>query len=473
MSVSSLASFEYLEALPGTTFRRLYLQPSTTLAIFRRMLPHLAKTFVMSMLYMTKPIPLTDLDLWVHPSSKRQPTEALSLLSRLHIVHITARTRDDPQVVSLTKAFGSSLRLALTGGGDHQSFGVPSNDSTTADVDLNFLDDYAQMQWEGILHFVVSSVGEGMRQGGQGPTAAVKQLLESGNLVTRARHSGGGITQAGFSFLLQEANAQVWTLLLLWIKNADKMEMDSVDVLSFLFMLGSLELGRAYSTTTLTASQKQMITYLVDFGLVYIPPSTKNQFFPTRLATTLTSDATALRSVAAGFDAAHTNASAMKGFIIIETNYRLYAYTTSPLQIAVLSLFTKLTTRYPNMVSGRITRESIYRAISHGITSDQVISYLSTHAHPQLLKASAAHGGGPVLPPTVVDQIRLWQIENERMKATSGFLFKEFENQKEYDACAKYADEVGVLAWKSDTKRMFFVSRVEQLRDYIKSRKMK
>jgi transcription initiation factor TFIIH subunit 4 len=43
MSVSSLASFEYLERLPGTTFRRLYQEPSTALAIFRRMLPHLGQ----------------------------------------------------------------------------------------------------------------------------------------------------------------------------------------------------------------------------------------------------------------------------------------------------------------------------------------------------------------------------------------------------------------------------------------------
>lgn len=43
MSASSLRSFEYLEGLPGTTFNRLYKQPSTALAIFRRMLPHLGK----------------------------------------------------------------------------------------------------------------------------------------------------------------------------------------------------------------------------------------------------------------------------------------------------------------------------------------------------------------------------------------------------------------------------------------------
>src|SRR5947207_288794 len=146
------------------------------------------------------------------------------------------------------------------------------------------------------------------------------------------------------------------------------MGFDSVEVLSFLFMLGSLELGRAYSTSMLSESQQQMLTYLVDFGLVYIPPSASSQFYPTRLATTLTSDATALRSVSAGFEAAMTAASGSKGFIIIETNYRLYAYTNSPLQIAVLALFTKMGTRYPNMVSGRVTRESVARAISHGIT---------------------------------------------------------------------------------------------------------
>jgi transcription initiation factor TFIIH subunit 4 len=192
----------------------------------------------MALLYMSKPFPLTDLDLWVHPNSKRsvpkfagpvalltdyrQKDQALSLLSRLHIVTITALSREDPQTVSLTPNFGSSLRLALTGGGDHQSFGVPSSDIVTEGVNLAFLADYARTQWEGILHYVVNSVGEGMQQEGRGPTTAVKQLLEAGNLVTRGRHSGGGITQAGFSFLLQEVNTQIWTLLLLWIENAEK-----------------------------------------------------------------------------------------------------------------------------------------------------------------------------------------------------------------------------------------------------------
>lgn len=41
MAVAPSRPFDYLESLPGTTFYKLYQQPSTALAIFRRMLPDL------------------------------------------------------------------------------------------------------------------------------------------------------------------------------------------------------------------------------------------------------------------------------------------------------------------------------------------------------------------------------------------------------------------------------------------------
>jgi transcription initiation factor TFIIH subunit 4 len=71
MSGPALHLPDYLEKLQGVTFRKLYQQPSTAFAIFRRMLPHLAKTFVMAMLYMPKPMPLSDLEVWVKPEAKR------------------------------------------------------------------------------------------------------------------------------------------------------------------------------------------------------------------------------------------------------------------------------------------------------------------------------------------------------------------------------------------------------------------
>ncbi|KAK4937612.1 hypothetical protein LTR28_009787, partial [Elasticomyces elasticus] len=70
MSGTSLRALEYLEGLPGTTFSRLYQQPSTALAIFRRMLPHLAKHVVMAMLFMPIPFAVKDLHAWFKPDSQ-------------------------------------------------------------------------------------------------------------------------------------------------------------------------------------------------------------------------------------------------------------------------------------------------------------------------------------------------------------------------------------------------------------------
>lgn len=412
-------------------------------------------------------------------TGNRQKDHALSTLRLYHIVHITLPSRDQPQEVYLTKNFKTSLRLALTGGGSHQSFGVPSTLLSPPEIDVPFLDRYARRKWDEILHYVVSSVGYKSVSDSVGPNRKVKDLLVAGRLIDRRPNGTVGITQSGFTFLLQEANAQVWTLLLMWLETgADA----AVDMLSFIFVLASLELGQPYDTNALTEMRRDRLPSLAEFGLVYLPPQNRSMFFPTRLATTLTSGGNSLRTISDGVAAATTAALSgssagplggsgdQKGTVVIETNYRLYAYTQSTLQIAVLALFAKLNMRFPDMVAGRLTRASIRQAINFGITADQIISYLAAHAHEQMHR-TAALTNRPVLPPTVVDQIRLWQLENERMKTTPGFLFRDFEDPKEFLDTVKFAEEIGVLVWSSEQMGMFFASKYEQIKDYLKSRK--
>lgn len=474
----------------------------------------------MACLYMPTAFLLSDLEIWVRPTAKREKDQAISILKSLHIVSISIPTKEAPQTLTLTPNFRSSLRLALEGGGKHNSFGVPSTQPIPSDTDATFLDRYAHKKWDDILHFVVNSVGLGGGGGhssSSGPKQSVKDLLVGGRLVER-RNVGSGIiiTQAGFTFLLQETNAQVWTLLLLWLEAADHaanggdtgVAVDSVDMLSFFFLLASLEHGRAYSTDALTEKRQNMLPNLVDFGLIYIPPSNPHQFFPTRLATTLTSSETALRSVSTGFSAATTTTAGAgstpvptsaaaraeavavgesssgggggggggglgdaqdRNSIILETNFRMYAYVQSPLQIAVLALFSELKFRFKGLVSGHLTRASIRRAIDMGITSDQIISYLATHAHEQMRRVAAATKK-PILPPVVVDQIRLWQLDSERMAATNGWLFKNYDSHQEYMDMANFADDIGVVVWRNDRRRMFFANRIDQIKDYMKVR---
>ncbi|KAK3316502.1 transcription factor Tfb2-domain-containing protein [Apodospora peruviana] len=478
---------DYLAKLPGTTFRKLYQQPSTAFAIFRRLLTPLAKSIVQALLYMPTPLPVSQLDVWVTPDAKKLKTEALVTLKALYIIQYSPG-RDRQQDVQLTTNFKNSLQLALEGSGDHNSFGIPSTLPVDPTITIEYLDAYASKKWEDILHYVVNSVS-GLNDGYSGgstagPKASVKQLLLAGNLVKPRRdtRAGIGITKSGFTFLLQEANAQVWTLLLLWLEAVDASGSSPVDMLSFLFMLASLELGRAYDTHALTEPRRNMLPSLVDFGLIYIPRDTR-QYFPTRLATTLTSSASALRSVSSSFAAATANTGTEitalgatpptaddKSFIILETNYRIYAYTSSPLQIAVLSLFTQLHMRFPGMVTGRLTRDSVRKAIGYGITADQIITYLGSHAHDEMRRRAKAEGKS-VLPPTVMDQIRLWQLENERMFTVPGFLFKDFESPEEYLQLVKHAEDCGICVWKDDRRQLFFASKHEPIRDFLKSRK--
>ena len=109
------------------------------------------------------------------------------------------------------------------------------------------------------------------------------------------------------------------------------------------------------------------------------------------------------------------------------------------------------------------------QALLNGITADQIIAYLETHAHPRMRRLAEENLGKKleldpssnetlqVLPPTVVDQIRLWQLELDRIISYDGYLYTDFDTFQEYQTVAEYAKDVGVLIWQDDKKKMFFV----------------
>lgn len=151
---------------------------------------------------------------------------------------------------------------------------------------------------------------------------------------------------------------------------------------------------------------------------------------------------------------------------MVETNYRVYAYTSSALQIATISLFVTLQTRFANMVVGLITRDSVREALAKGITADQMISYLTSHAHPEMKKAV------PVLPTTVIDQIRLWEMERNRLRITEGSLYLSFGREQDYREALNYASTLDYVIWNSNEKKMFVLTTEghEYVRAWIKSK---
>lgn len=68
------------------------------------------------------------------------------------------------------------------------------------------------------------------------------------------------------------------------------------------------------------------------------------------------------------------------------------------------------------------------------------------------------HRNNPLLPVTVSDQIRLWELEKNRLKADDGVLYAEFRSQPDYEILLNYAKSYDCVLWSNDIKRMFFVT---------------
>ncbi|XP_065715870.1 general transcription factor IIH subunit 4 isoform X2 [Patagioenas fasciata] len=423
---------EFLRGLSPPLLDRLYGHPAPCLAVFRE-LPPLAQSLVLRLLFLELPLPQAALGLWVKKEHESAQADSQGALQALRLLHPHTLPGGLPGV-ALHPNFRLNLRVALLGGGS------PWWDTTSPlgpdrhARDVRALDRYAEERWEVILHFMVGS-----------PSAAVSQDLAQLLVQAGLMRSEGGdapcITSAGFQFLLLDTPAQLWYFILQYLQGAEARGMDLVEILSFLFQLSFSTLGKDYSTESMSESLLTFLQHLREFGLVFQRKRKSRRFYPTRLAIAL----------ASGTSGCPPEPDA-RGFVVVETNYRIYAYTDSELQVALIALFSELLYRFPNLVVAQVTRDSVQAAIANGITADQIIHFLRTRAHPVMAKQS------PVLPPTITDQIRLWELERDRLRFTEGVLYNQFLSPGDFALLRDHARALGVLLFENPARRLLVVT---------------
>uniref|UniRef100_A0A8D3EC53 General transcription factor IIH subunit 4 n=1 Tax=Scophthalmus maximus TaxID=52904 RepID=A0A8D3EC53_SCOMX len=407
----------YLKELSPDVLDRLYNHPATCLAVYRE-LPSLAKNYVMRMLFLDQPLPQAAVALWVKKDSQR----CWGMNSTV-ILHSTA--------VSTHRGRAWADEGSTLGPDRHAR-------------DIESLDRYAMERWEVILHFMVGS-----------PSAAVSQdlaqLLVQAGLMKSEAGEAPYITSAGFQFLLLDTASQLWYFTLQYLKTAQSRGMDLVEILSFLFQLSFSTLGRDYSVEGMSESLLTFLQHLREFGLVFQRKRKSRRYYPTRLAITLAAGVTTSTSCASSCsNLTSTPGSGDAGFIVVETNYRIYAYTNSELQIALVALFSEMLYHFPNVVVAQVTRESVQQAIANGITAQQIRFSLKTLSNP--LKRT------PVLPPTITDQIRLWELERDRLQFTEGVLYNQFLSQADFEVLRDRAQGLGCLVWQDVAHRVMVVT---------------
>eukprot|EP00937_MAST-01D_sp_MAST-1D-sp2_P002353 g2353.t1 len=361
----------------------------------------------------------------------------------------------------------------------------------------------------------------------QAALSAVVVLLRSCGLVEpdpnddAALTGGAGaqllrLTQQGFEFVLQGRSAQLWRLVRELILAHDddgggapagaggvgvgaadvagaagavaSTRVPADEVLAFLFRLGHCNVGQPCACKALAAHERALLPSLFELGVVFMSKVDSKYFYPTPMAAVLVFGRSAAgaggaaSSSSASAEAAGGSASAGAGAppgaatgsdagpelaLIVETNFKVYAFTTSELHAHLLRFFVDVEYRLPNLVVGEITRESALDAFDHGITVDRIIHFLDTHAHERVL------GRAPITPANVTHQLRLWAKEDDRFDFKPSHLYHNFSSTEEFESARQYAADIRALLWCSAPKKMFCVTQRghKQMRDWFQQRR--
>ncbi|KAK4689016.1 DNA repair protein RAD50, partial [Tremellales sp. Uapishka_1] len=369
-------------------YEELYKSEAVCLCILR-LLPPVCRHIVLHVLWSHQSLRTTELKALcqMNPQATMEETERVIQPALSRKIFLPIKLHQNKMQYPMSDTFKKGLRNALTGMGISNAFGVPYDRGPEDTVKpAEELVEYGEETWESILKYMVSS-GLGERMGGVSkPKNQVLYLLHvSGLMADPLDHTGSNpnyerltITSKGFQFLLEDRQAQLWQILMFYLTAMDAREQRSAEVLSLFFSLGCMELGQDYSASKSFPYAQATLGDLELYGFVHkrkkVDGGKADQFFPTHLAT----------SLCAG-DASSQNQDAdEKRFLIMETNYKIYAYTSNELEIAILNLFVDIRIRYPNLVVGKLDRRCVKAAMEKGISAHQIIAYLSSHAHPQM-----------------------------------------------------------------------------------------
>jgi len=464
----------FLRGLPPTVLDSLYGHPATCIAVFRD-LPELSRHYVLRMLFVDQAVAQAVVCSWVSFSNQSAHGEAVKPLGSLRIWHDSPIPGGLPGW-KLNATFKENLRVAILGGGTPWFEPLPPDKYNR---DAAFLDKYALERWECVLHYMVGSPGSA-----ENISKDIKDILLNAKLMKCEEGELAPVISAeGFQFLLLDTKSQVWYFLVNYITTMTSRAsnpLDMVQIMAFVLQLSFTSSGKDYSTANLSEDQLTCLQHLREFGLIFQRKRKSKRFYPTNLAIDITSasgpgDSGIPSSSSSTASSVPTNSSALstssadKGFIVVETNYHVYAYTESTLKIALLALFSDMLYRFPNMCVGVINRESVRRALADGITAEQIIHFLKSHAHPEMIKSQK----GGVIPGVICDQIRLWEIERDRFLFTEGVLYNQFLSQRDFELLRDYAKELKCCVWENPAKRVLIVTRVghEDVRRFWKRHK--
>lgn len=434
----------YLMSLSAELLDELYDRSQACVSAVFRILPPIAQKCFLYLLYQS-PDNYSNWRTWAKPPHYLNIYRHLVLLQRLNIIEGDIAKSEMKVNVHYRMSFLSNL---LT------------DPFTLSQIKIHTLDDKGKKQsaqdilkksvarWECILCHLAMPSDSSTKE----VSVATRSLFQYAGLSNENVEKSAKepeISSSGFQFLLLNRNQQIWLYLINYLKIAQAQSDEHLfSIIEFLLRLSlCITLSEDIRSLSLDAdwneSTQNFVATLRELGLIFIRKRKDGWFIITPLMNALfCPERTKTESTSNELDA-------NDGFLIVETNFRVYAYTNSTLQIAILSTFTELIYRFHDLAIGLITRESVRRALQTGITAKQIVQYLKSNAHPQ-----TSSGG---IPSTIIDQIYLWEQERKRVSFNNGVLYSTFKSDAEYEELRNFALEKNAALWYSNDKRVIVV----------------
>ncbi|CAE7307276.1 gtf2h4, partial [Symbiodinium sp. KB8] len=436
--------FEYVSELSRAELDKLYADAPSVRVIFREAVPPVAQQLVMRLLLGgARPFQESVLKRWCATLSALPHSAYLSVLQRLQILlpQKAQKPGQAPvgQLLMLHKTFQTSLSAYLQGAEGLRER-APASAATEA-ASPEVLEEHAVASWERFLGELLDPDSE--------------SLLADLASVLNFKGSTGGLTAAGFQFVLDERQQQLWRLVISFLKKdeagaagangaADRKQ----QALQALLAIGELGLGEPLTSS----APRPFLRFLVELGVLYeAGPGTAGtgSFLttPAALALFRRDVSQRLSRSTAGSEAGESQG------LIVESNFKVYGYISSPLQARLLGHFCEILVKLPNLVVGQLTAESVLKAMSQGIRAAHMLRYLEAAAHPQQRRSREAEGneGGNEgsVPSNVCGQLEVWESSRSRAASSSAVLFEWSAEDCEdtFEEAKKLAEAQGALLW--------------------------
>lgn len=265
-------------------------------------------------------------------------------------------------------------------------------------------------------------------------------------------------TPKGLRFLLADTPSQLWTFLAEYVNALGEEPMQAAHVLAMLFRLGFVPVGQPVPVAALSAVHELLLPDLQSLGLVHVwtEPDDQVWFCATPLAHALVRAPSSAAAAGTQVGSAKPDQPVADPWgdlrIVVEKNYKLYAYCSSALGAALLGLFARVDVILPNAVVARLSRASVGKAYIQGLTPEDITGFLQRRIHAE----TSRDGDG--LPENVRESLRLWAAQQQRFTAADCLLVQNFPNDARFRFVKRAMQQAGyALVW-DDTKYQLAVA---------------